>query len=411
MIRSMRIGVWSYSVLPKVDGVTYRVKNIVRELHARGHSIFMITANANAVAYEGVLALLKLPGFAVPGYPGAVVSDAKRWGLIADLLRGFLLRHQVDVMWTTMPEPGSFILHQILQQVSVPWVASHHIDFVAYVDSLRGAPYEWTPFRMLVRGGVDRMLALPDRMLVPSSIVAQTLSRESDVMPIAVDASIFSPSGLRRPHASSAGLPVLYAGRLSDEKSVADLLNAPRKYPLRLAGDGPQRISLERLFEGRSATFLGMLSQRELAVEYRSAWVVVNPSATETLGFSTVEAQACGCCVVARAAGGTLDVIRDGVDGLLYRTNEDLVRILNDLEANPHIRESIAASATLITERRSWGGAGSHMEATLRSVINRHKVAGAEPTKLHALANAVWHRAIYWAAWLALWIGYAFCLV
>jgi glycosyltransferase involved in cell wall biosynthesis len=69
-------------------------------------------------------------------------------------------------------------------------------------------------------------------------------------------------------------------------------------------------------------TFLGRLSQEELLREYRSALCVVCPAFDEDYGLTCLEAMACGKPVVAcHDGGGYVEVIADGVDGLLVEPN------------------------------------------------------------------------------------------
>ena len=61
----------------------------------------------------------------------------------------------------------------------------------------------------------------------------------------------------------------------------------------------------------------GMLKGDDLSAAYASADVFVMPSETETLGFVAMEAMSSGLPVVAVAAGGLVDIMKDcdGVTG------------------------------------------------------------------------------------------------
>ena len=54
-----------------------------------------------------------------------------------------------------------------------------------------------------------------------------------------------------------------------------------------------------------------------LSSYYRAADVVIVPSRSESFGLVALEAAACGVPVVASAVGGLLNVVHDGVTGLL----------------------------------------------------------------------------------------------
>jgi glycosyltransferase involved in cell wall biosynthesis len=114
---------------------------------------------------------------------------------------------------------------------------------------------------------------------------------------------------------------VLYAGRMSAEKGLSVLLRALTDLPgviLKVAGDGPERSSLEAALgsERTRVRFLGHLSRESLRSELRRSSVCVVPSlGSETFGLTALEAFACGRPVVASAAGGLPELVQSGVNG------------------------------------------------------------------------------------------------
>ena len=89
---------------------------------------------------------------------------------------------------------------------------------------------------------------------------------------------------------------------------------------LRIVGDGPERPRLESM-AGTGVRLLGQVPGEELRELYRTAACFVQPG-VEDFGIAAVEALACGCPVVAVGHGGVLDIVEDGVDGLLYPETE-----------------------------------------------------------------------------------------
>jgi glycosyltransferase involved in cell wall biosynthesis len=120
------------------------------------------------------------------------------------------------------------------------------------------------------------------------------------------------PSGVELP--AAVGEPdepphVLFAGRLSPEKGILQFLEASKGLPCVVAGDGPLR---ERVPESP-----GMVPRGELGAYYERAAFVCVPSLREGFGMVCLEAMAHGRPVVASAVGGLLDLVEDGVTGLL----------------------------------------------------------------------------------------------
>jgi glycogen(starch) synthase len=145
---------------------------------------------------------------------------------------------------------------------------------------------------------------------------------------------------------------LLYAGRLSAEKGVLELVEAAEGLPLVIAGDGPLR---ERVPGAR-----GFVPHDELQRLYDRAAVVVCPSRREGFGVACLEAMAHGRPVVATRVGGLRDLVVDGETGLLVppRDVQALRAALERLLADPELRRRLgAAGRTRAAERFSWASA------------------------------------------------------
>jgi glycosyltransferase involved in cell wall biosynthesis len=152
------------------------------------------------------------------------------------------------------------------------------------------------------------------------------------------------PSGVAVPDevGEEASPPeVLFAGRLSFEKGILELVEAMRGLDgsrLVVAGDGPLRE--------RVPGALGFVGPDELARLYARAAVVACPSRREGYGIACAEAMAHGRPVVASAVGGLLDLVVDGETGFLVppgdppRLREALSRLLGDAQLRRRLGEA-----------------------------------------------------------------------
>ena len=150
---------------------------------------------------------------------------------------------------------------------------------------------------------------------------------------------------------------VLYAGRLSAEKGVLELLDAARGLPLVVVGDGP----LRRRVPGAR----GFVPPAELGSYYERAAVVVVPSRREGYGIVAREAMAYGRPVVATDVGGLPDAVVHGETGLLVppRDPQALRAALERLLGDAELRRRLGVAARERARREfSWEAA---TEATL----------------------------------------------
>jgi glycosyltransferase involved in cell wall biosynthesis len=142
---------------------------------------------------------------------------------------------------------------------------------------------------------------------------------------------------------------ILFAGRLSREKGILELVEAARGHELVVAGDGPLR--------GQVRQARGWVTQDELVQLYRDAAVVACPSHREGFGMVCAEAMAHGKAVVASDVGGLRDLVVDGESGLLVppRDVPALRAALESLLADRELRRRLGtAGRERARERLSW---------------------------------------------------------
>jgi glycosyltransferase involved in cell wall biosynthesis len=177
------------------------------------------------------------------------------------------------------------------------------------------------------------------------------------------------PSGVAIPESvgeSEAPPHVLYAGRLSAEKGILELVEACRDLPLVVVGDGPLRAQIP---DAR-----GFVPPSELGGWYERAAVVATPSRREGYGVVAREAMAWGRPVVATRVGGLVDAVDDGVTGLLVPAGDiealraALERVLKDAELR---RRLGAAARTKAVDELSHAAAAERLVAVYDEALRR----------------------------------------
>ena len=175
-----------------------------------------------------------------------------------------------------------------------------------------GSPAESAAYAASLAMWQGRIAGQADRFLVPSAFALRRL-RELGA-PVDERAQVLWSVQRAFADASraAAGRHVLYAGRLSHEKGVADAVVACRDagLPLVIAGDGPAAAELGELAAGADVRFTGRVDTAELARLRRDAAVAVVPSRyAEILPLAALEAMAAGVPVVAARTGGLAELV------------------------------------------------------------------------------------------------------
>jgi glycosyltransferase involved in cell wall biosynthesis len=277
----MRVAVLttSYPRFPG-DPAGHFVADAVEHLRARGLDVEVVGPQQfrdYGLAYgHGVLGNLRrrpLLAFFVPTLLASFVRAARR--VEADLLHA----HWLPAGWVAARSGKPYVV-----QV---WGTD--------VELARRAPW-------LVRGVLRGA-----RLVIAASTALAEAANELGARDVRV-----IPSGVELPTevGAEADPPeVLYAGRLSEEKGVLELVDAARGMNLVVVGDGPLRA--------RVPAARGFVPHGELQGLFARAAVVACPSRREGFGVTCLEAMAHGRPVVASGVGGLRDLVVDGETGIL----------------------------------------------------------------------------------------------
>jgi glycogen(starch) synthase len=166
-----------------------------------------------------------------------------------------------------------------------------------------------------------------------------------------VDLDHYQPVADEAPH---RGRTVLFLSRLTPAKNPQLLLrawkavNGDGRYRLIVAGDGPLAGELHRLAAELSLVnveFPGNVG--DVPAIHRHASVFVLPSPSEGCSNALLEAMASGLCPVVSRVPGNLDVVADGVSGLLFdhASERELAEALCRVLADQSLRRRLSAAA------------------------------------------------------------------
>ncbi len=181
--------------------------------------------------------------------------------------------------------------------------------------------------------------------------------------------------GIRPPY-------VLFVGRITDQKGIFHLLEAAAGVPagvqVVLCASAPDTPEIEeRLCQAvpRHPNVLwinAMIAVEEVVQLYSHAAVFVCPSVYEPFGLINLEAMACETAVVASAVGGILEVVEDGVTGLLVppARPDELAAALRGVLADPEQARAMGrAGRRRVEERFSWASVAARTEQVYTDAI------------------------------------------
>ena len=142
--------------------------------------------------------------------------------------------------------------------------------------------------------------------------------------------------------------------------AFAEVLKRFPEVRLLVVGDGSLRATMEQqaaeLGCADRIAWVGRQPQEELNKWYGQMDIVLMPSRSEGFGLTAIEAMANGCVMVASNVGGLPEVVRDGVCGLLHRTEDvrDMAAKVSALLDDATLYSKLRAQSLIEVEKYSF---------------------------------------------------------
>ena len=278
--------------------------------------------------------------------------------------RALVRRERFDVVHAHWWFPGGLVASALAQTTRLPFVTTLHGSDLRLATTCH---FGRVLFARVAREGramtaVSTWLARGAEELAPGHSVT--------VAPMPVLTDLFHPGETRESDL------LLFVGKLTEQKGLARLLRAMThmRQRARLAVVGAGRVDDSALrtmacelgLDDR-IEWLPLLTQTELAAQYRRAALHVVPALDEGLGLTAVESLLSETPVVGFRSGGLPDIVPDGVAGRLAEPGDEraLAEALDALLADPDARRAMGVAGRAHAEERFGAAAASQRYADL----------------------------------------------
>jgi 1,2-diacylglycerol 3-alpha-glucosyltransferase len=281
----MKIGFFTDSYFPEIDGVTYTLKLWRDRLEAAGHDVWIIYPDGDYEPDDREIPIKSLPN---PFYPGYRIGLFRRLSTIPEL----------DIVHCHGPATVGLLGLYCARQRELPTVYTHHTPIEEYfhqsINSERIANF-------LSDAYVPVENSILDKFDIVTASTRQ-IDREVDPikLPVGVNMDFFEPEP--EPSFGTDDRQLIgYSGRISMEKHVSQIQDVAERlsdYDFLIVGEGPRRADLEPMAPD-NVSFSDFLPRDDLPAFYASLDAFVTASTADTLGLATLEANACGTPVAA----------------------------------------------------------------------------------------------------------------
>jgi glycosyltransferase involved in cell wall biosynthesis len=162
-------------------------------------------------------------------------------------------------------------------------------------------------------------------------------------------------------------------------KAMPLVLEKHPNVKLLVAGDGMERLSLEKLIDGlmlnENVILLGWIQNDLLPDYYNAADISVIPSLEEGFGIPAAEAMGCELPVVATDAGGLVEVVKDGISGLIVPKADEkaLAEAIIKLLDNPDKALTMGKAGREVVEKEfTWDKTAEKFLNLFKKHLNYH---------------------------------------
>ena len=274
-------------------------------------------------------------------------------------------------------------------------VAARNASSAALVSTFFSAELMWQgPLRTAFAPILRRIIRNSDAITVISSYTRERLHEYVagvDTVTIPFGAAAKNQGSITPSHRSATDpFELLFVGRLVKRKGVNILLNAVKvlesdeRLHLRIVGGGPELGELQQLATALGitdkVTFDGVVTNERIAELFRQCDALVLPAVvtetgdTEGLGVVLIEAMGYGKPVIASAAGGIVDIVKDNDTGLLVPPGDvpALASAIRRAMDDPDEMTRLAARGTTFADQAfGWPAIVGQLMSVYESAVKR----------------------------------------
>jgi glycosyltransferase involved in cell wall biosynthesis len=308
-------------------------------LMQRGHDVAVLAPSGSIHSFKKKIDGLNVYGLASMPFPTYPTIRIPVPLLLKRRVRKVIMIFKPDIIHI---QDHFFICKaavEVSRDLKIPVIGTNHLmpeNFTAFTSwdylNKRLENFLWK--------GLSEVFNRVRIVTTPSEAGVRLIRSRLNVDVIAVSNGIsletFNPSGDTQAIKEKYGIPdipvLLYAGRLDPEKHIEEILKsvaaAIKNVDFRfvIVGKGTRKNELEQLTRQLGITdkviFTGFVPDEELPYFYKLSRCFIIASIAELLSLVTLQAMASGLPVIAVSAGALTELVKDRINGFLYREGD-----------------------------------------------------------------------------------------
>lgn len=400
----MKIGLFTDTYYPQINGVAISVLMLKEALELLGHQVYVFTTtNPNAPKKE----------INVHRLPSIPFVEAKRLGMFYHPHLARIIRKLgLDLIHTQTEFSLGIFGRTMARELQIPLLHTYHTIYEDYTHYI----VKFVALDSIAKTMVRKLSAYfcnsADEVIVPTEKVKELLlsygvNQDISVIPTGIKLDKFYKCSYSadkvRELRTNLGIGMsdkvmLYIGRMSEEKNISEILIAMKSYlkdrndvKFLLIGDGSDRHNLEYMAKElnihKQVIFAGERPWNEIGIYYQLGDIFVSASQSETQGLTYIEALASGLPVVAKADRCLDGVVKNNVNGYAFHDQEDFLQALDSILYNDIFKEQLSIGAIKEAERFSVKSFADTVESLYQHTFDSRKVAARRQKSKHNLGH------------------------
>lgn len=371
----MRIGLFTDSYPPYINGVSTSVATLKRALEKQGHIVYVVTVSNNALKYEydQEERIVKVPGIPIGIYdyrlsriyPLSMINTMRNWNL--------------DVVHSHTEFGIGILARLFAKQFNIPLVHTYHTLYEDYTHYITHGYFEKSSKKIveyLTKFYCDKTAT---ELIVTTNKIYK-LFREKykfekniHIVPTGMEVEKFFKENVnykdvdrlkRKLGIQRKDFVILFVGRLASEKNVEFLINCQKELvkkikniKLLIVGDGPDKEKYEELSKENglenNIIFNGKAAWEEMPIYYHCADLFATASTTETQGLTVIEAMASGVVPLCIEDEAFLSTVTADLNGIIFKDEKEYCDAVLKLYKDNQLRNKISNQARVQAEHCS----------------------------------------------------------
>ena len=370
----MRVGIFTESYPPLVNGVSTSILMLEHALTKLGHEVFIITVSDNKKDYvlENNGHILRLPSVNL-----ANCYDYKMTSVYPIKAVNMIKKMNLDVIHSNVEFTVGIFARVVSEQLSIPLVHTYHTnweDYTHYITKNKKILDDICKklLKYLVVFFEDKTVT---ELIVPSNKIYNLFkdkykfTKNIHIIQTGIETSKFYKENFNQKDINSLkkklgikkkDFAVMTVSRLAKEKSVDRIINnhkeLVKKYSnmkLLIVGDGPDIDKLKdeakSLGVSDSVIFTGKVPLSDIPIYYQLGNVFVTASKSETQGLTVVEAISSSLPVVAVKDDSFVNSVIEEFNGFVFTDDEKYINSISKLYEDKDLYNRLSNQSRLLS--------------------------------------------------------------